>query len=480
MAAVDVIADTTTPTEMTYHQRYVDHGLDQGQNPGALVAEISPVELTFAGKGDRSGGLLRPELQLTGLSRTIGPVGGPKLEDIASGAFNPSDFFGGASPKLFGTIPLDRVLAATGLATGGKARAPRIQIEPDGSATMRWEPELRNYPDDAPVFAATTASQLRLLVKTPASSQSMVAASLECVLESFAIHLVPGFQAVELHFDRASFVVKNGKPDVDVRLSVNGVRFVGALSFVETLTRIIPLDGFSDPPSVNVSPSGVEASLSIGVPSLALGIFSLENIAFGAGFLLPFDQRSMSVVFNFCTRNEPFLLTVSALGGGGFFLIEVDPAGVQRLEAALEFGASLSLDFGVASGGVHVMAGIYFAYETSKGAALTGYFRVGGNVTALGLVSVSIELYLALAYESSSGKAAGVATLTIEIEVFLFSTSVELRCERKFAGSSSDPSFREVMEPYDASKDQGVATQPVGLQIADGEWPFESYWAAYA
>jgi len=95
-------------------------------------------------------------------------------------------------------------------------------------------------------------------------------------------------------------------------------------------------------------------------------------------------------------------------------------------------------------------------------------------------VSVSIELYLALAYESSSGKAAGVATLTIEIEVFLFSTSVELRCERKFAGSSSDPSFREVMEPYDASKDQGVATQPVGLQIADGEWPFESYWAAYA
>jgi hypothetical protein len=481
MPAVEVIAGAKALADASYHQRYIDHGLNQNQNPGALVFGLSSkVDLGFAGKGDRSGGLVRPELQLTGLSRTIGPVAGPKIADIASGAFNPSDFFGGASPKLFGTIPLDRVLAATGLVDGGKARAPRIQIEPDESATLRWEPQLRNYPDDAPVFVASSASRLSVLVKTPASPRSTVASTIECVLESFAIHLVPGFQAIELDFDRASFIVKNGKPDVDVRLSENGIRFVGALSFVETLTRIIPLDGFSDPPTLQVTPSEAEASFAIGVPSLTLGIFSLENISFGAGFLIPFDQRSMSVEFNFCKRNEPFLLTVSALGGGGFFAIEVDAAGVQRLEAALEFGASLSMNFGVASGGVHVMAGIYFSYETSKGAALTGYFRVGGNVTALGLVSVSIELYLALTYEFASGKAVGVATLTIEIEVFLFSASVELRCERKFAGSTSDPSFMEVMQPYDAAIDPGVATHPVGLQLADGDWPFEDYWAAYA
>jgi hypothetical protein len=126
------------------------------------------------------------------------------------------------------------------------------------------------------------------------------------------------------------------------------------------------------------------------------------------------------------------------------------------------------------------MAGIYFAYDTSKGAALTGYFRVGGNVTALGLVSVSIELYLALAYEFASGKAVGIATLTIEIEVFLFSASVEISCERKFAGSSSDPTFRQLMESYDKDVDVGVTTSPTGFEIQDGEWPFERYWAAYA
>ena len=188
----------------------------------------------------------------------------------------------------------------------------------------------------------------------------------------------------------------------------------------------------------------------------------------------------MSVYFNFCKRNEPFLLTVSALGGGGFFLIEVDAAGVKRLEASLEFGASLSIDFGVASGGVHVMAGIYFAYDSTKGAALTGYLRIGGNVEALGILTVSIELYLGLSYEFSSGKAVGKATLTIEVEVFLFSASVEISCERKFAGSKGDPTLLDVMKPYDKDVDTGVSVSPVGFEIQDGEWPFATYWAAYA
>jgi hypothetical protein len=480
--AAEAISGGNADGSVAFHTRYLDHGLDPGQNPGALVADMSAaaIPLAFDGKADRTGGLVRPDLSLTGLSRTVGPVGGPDLDAIANGNFNPSDFFKGAkAPKLFGAIPLDGVLTAMGLHDGGKPRAPRIQVEPDGSATLRWEPQLQDYPTTKPVFVTTGASRFTLTVRTPAAPTAAVAAHLECNLESFGIHLVPGFEAIEIDFDHARFTVDAGKPDVDVVLRDNGVRFVGPLSFVETLQRIIPLDGFSDPPSVHVDAHGAEAGFSLGVPSLTLGIFSLENISFGAGFLIPFDERSMSVNFNFCTRSEPFLLTVSALGGGGFFLIEVDAAGVKRLEAALEFGASLSLDFGVASGGVHVMAGVYFAYDSTKGAALTGYFRVGGNVTALGIVSVSIELYLGLAYEFSSGKAVGKATLTIEVEVFLFSASVEISCERKFAGSKGDPTLLQVMAPYDKDSDVGVSASPVGYEIQDGEWPFETYWNAY-
>jgi hypothetical protein len=314
-------------------------------------------------------------------------------------------------------------------------------------------------------------------LKLHVDAHGKTAPEIDCTLEQFALRLVPDFECIELHFTKARFATKAAKPDIDVQLE--RIEFVGALSFVERLRRVIPLDGFSDPPAINVTPSGADASVSLSVPSLTLGMFSLENISFGAGFLVPFDERSLAVRFNFCQRHEPFLLTVSALGGGGFFLVELDARGLHRLEAALEFGASLSIDFGVASGGVHVMAGIYFAYETTKGAVLTGYFRAGGNVTALGILSVSIELYLALTYEAASGKAIGEASLTIEIEVFLFSASVEIRCQRKFAGSASDPSLAEVMRPYEDSE-PGVNAAPTGLELPAGEWPWQEYWEAYA
>ena len=92
------------------------------------------------------------------------------------------------------------------------------------------------------------------------------------------------------------------------------------------------------------------------------------------------------------------------------------------------------------------MAGIYFRMEKSE-AQLTGYFRAGGSVNVLGIITASIELVLQLSYQFSSGKAIGEATLTIEVSLFCFSISVELHAERKFAGSNGDPTFVELMGP---------------------------------
>ena len=480
LPTVEVIEGAPKATLVAYHERYVDHGLSAAQNPGAVVAEIKDaVGLDFSGKGDRAGGLVRPDMRLAGLSHTLGPVAGSALDNIAKGGFHPSDFFAGASPKLFGTIPLEKILKSTDLFEGaaGTPRAPRLLRE-DGVVRLTWEPVLQNYPtkDEDALFLKKAASSLKLEVTAPVA-ETTEGALIHCSLQSFALRLLPDLKCIELHFGHATFETRAGKPDVDVRL--DEITFVGALAFVEELRKIIPLDAFSDPPALDVTPRGVDATLSLGVPSVTLGIFSLENISFGAGFLVPFDQRALAVRLNFCRRHEPFLLTVSALGGGGFLLIEIDGEGVQRLEAALEFGASLSMDFGVASGGVHVMAGIYFAYDTTDGTRLTGYFRVGGNVSALGIVSVSIELYLALSYEPPTEKAVGIATLTIEIEVFLFSASVELRCERKFSGSASDPTFKEIMWEY-CDDEPGVEQTPIGLELRAGTWPWAEYWEAYA
>jgi hypothetical protein len=471
---VDVLtAAGAKPSEVSYHARFVEHGLDQGQNPGAVVAKlVTANDMRFA-RGDLAGGLVRPDLSISGLSHRLGPVAGAKLDDIASNAFNPSDFFAGAVPKLFGSLELDRLLKATHLLDGAVPRAPKLPPLPE-RVELTWEPQLRDYPDPPhATFVTQPNSKLTLHVRAQDSGPSEI----DCRLEKFAIRLVqPDFACIELHFELAAFKVASAKPDIDVRLE--DIKFIGALSFVETLRKIIPLEGFSDPPAINVTPSGADASLSLSVPSLPLGMFSLENISFGAGFLVPFDDRALAVRFNFCQRQEPFLLTVSALGGGGYVLIELDARAFQRLEAALEFGASLSMDFVVASGSVHAMAGIYFAYDSKKGVTLTGYLRIGGNVTALGIVSVSIELYLALTYQDP-GKAKGIATLTVEVELFMFSTSVEISCERTFAGSSADPSFEEVMRPYQLGE-EGVGDPAQGLQVHAGDEPWEQYWAAYA
>ena len=281
-------------------------------------------------------------------------------------------------------------------------------------------------------------------------------ANVRCALNHFDLNLLGDKDAgfIKLEFEKIEFSADSSlKTNVDVGFS--GIHFIGVLSFVEALRDLIPLDGFSDPPGLTVDEHGIDASFSVALPNLAVGVMSLTNLSLGAGFTVPFIGQPLSVRFNFCAREAPFNLTVSLFGGGGFFGISIDPHGVQKLEASFEFGAAIAIDFGVASGGVHVMAGIYFKMEPDK-ASLTGYFRLGGYVDVLGLISASLELYMDLTYIFEEGKCIGHASLTIEVHVLFFSTSVEISCERKFAGSSGDPSFAALMGPGD-----GVVITPL-------------------
>src|SRR5690606_30259158 len=139
---------------------------------------------------------------------------------------------------------------------------------------------------------------------------------------------------------------------------------------------------------LEITEEGITASLSLGLPNLTFGVFSLTNMSLGAGFSVPFIGDPLSVWFSFCTRDNPFCLTVAMFGGGGFFSITLQPNGLKCLEASFEFGANLTLDVGVASGGIYAMAGIYFKMEKNAStgdleATLTGYFRMGGFLSVL-------------------------------------------------------------------------------------------------
>ncbi len=570
--AIKHLVGNTSKPDVKFNSSYLKVGFGGSgseKNSGEVFLDLlgDPVDLMFSGKGDRSGALMQPNMRISALSRTMGPVAGA-VDTIRKGNFDPEEFFGSLGAKLFGVIDLWDIVKAVGVDQGldlvpkfvteamgavegflkdlevfkatldampgdissaaatmkgdidkiisdilsfnpgalpgdlstfvghvsgmiasiptvpgfspalrndamarlkqfqstlsdidefvsmAKSFADAVEMAREMKVKFEWRPKIAawGFVAGSPLFIPKNERGLYVSVEVRARTEGNggPVANISCGIDDFALDLIAPASFIKLHFKTLQFFASTGKkPDVNVEL--DDIEFVGVLSFIETLKDLIPLDGFSDPPALDVSEKGIDATFSVAIPNVAVGVFSLQNISLGAGFTVPFIGDPLSVRFNFCTRENPFNLTVSLFGGGGFFAITLNPSGVQILEVALEFGASVSLDFGVASGGVSVMAGIYFKLANEGGTetcTLTGYFRLHGEVDVLGLISASITLELSLSYEFSSGKCVGRATLTIEVEVLFFSASVEIACERKFAGSKGDPSFEQLMEPY--------------------------------
>ncbi|MFJ2766888.1 hypothetical protein [Streptomyces sp. NPDC087300] len=337
------------------------------------------------------------------------------------------------------------------------------------TSRLEWQPDIKAWtpgkptPERAEDAVFWPVGKLTLVTDLRGSLRPDVpqAADVTCTLGKFDLRMVPDFDAIVLHFDQIKFTMRAGqKPDVEVKFG--GVDFIGNLEFVQTLRNIIPLDGFSDPPAITVDGSGIHANYSMQLPNAAVGVFSLENLSLNAALSVPFiGDTPLQAGFSFCRREAPFRLTLSMLGGGGYFGIVLTPKEIAVLDAALEFGAAVSMNFGVASGSLSVMAGIYFRLDLAENSVtLVGYLRARGEVDVLGIVSASIELYMELGYKG--GYAIGSATLTISIEIGFFETSVTIHCEKKFAGSGkrdafaaaeapelTPPGFTDLMSPYD-------------------------------
>jgi len=328
--------------------------------------------------------------------------------------------------------------------------------------TLDWKPEVGPltigivsfHPEKNGVAAKLEVKgRVEKIVEVPPPPQpDPGTATMEGSLTNFRLELL---QVVEVLFDRFTFTARTGqKLDVGVALDPDTpVRFIGDLNFVEEIRKAIPPDLFGDGPSLDISLARIKAGFTIALPPVSVGVFSLRDMTLGAFIELPFVDGKPVFDFSFCTRERPFNLTVMIFGGGGFFHLQIDAQGLKMLEAALEFGASCSIDLGVASGGVYIMAGIYFSMErkTIEGkevdaATLGGYLRLGGELSVLGLISVSLEFYLIFAYEFAKNAAYGRATLTVKVEVLFFSASVEVTVEKRFGGSAGDPNFLEGFE----------------------------------
>ena len=303
-------------------------------------------------------------------------------------------------------------------------------------------------------------------------------------------------------FNRLRFSARDGrKATVDVDIA--GVRFHGILSFINPLQEFLASTGLvpglgahaaagSSPralaapatappngPDISVTADGIRAGYTLALPRVAVGVFSLENVALSSVLNIPFVGSPARVRFAFSERERPFLLTVAMFGGGGFCALQLGLDGFERFEAALEFGARFSLDLGVASGGVSAMAGVYFAL-TPADAQLTGYLRINGELRVLGLISLGLEFYLGLTYDSGTGEVYGQARLTVSVDIAFFSTSVTLGpIEKRFAGGGGSGAVAALGRT--APRALGGAADVAGLMSA-ADWadPVTGYCALFA
>jgi hypothetical protein len=472
---VQELLGTTAPTTIRLYPGFINQGFDAAtgvfaeivkEDVGAYTAAnpfavMTPTTLGVTFSSDQAGGFATPNLGVSTLSRALGPLAG-KVADAVTGAFDPATFFQKGMAQLFGTFDLLDLLPPGALGTNAPTLQTETQDIPGGKlliATLDWEPEVKNLDLGIAAFekdhGATTHLKVHGRIEKPLTLDALgapvgadVKAIFEGTLNDFRVSVL---KMVFINFKEFGFTSRSGsKPDVRVLLEPAApLEFAGDLAFVEELRKIIPPDLFGDGPSLDISPTGIRAGFSFALPPVAVGVFALKDVSLGAALTLPFLNGRPTLDFNVSERPHPFLLSVGIFGGGGFFHLQLDTAGLKLVEAAFEFGATASIDLGVASGGVFIMAGIYFKLERQEPSnelapTLSGYLRMGGYLSVLGLIKVSLEFNLSFTYDGARDKAYGRATLTVKIEIVFFSTSVEVTVEKAFGGSSGDPTFKQL------------------------------------
>lgn len=437
---------------------YVEEGLAEvGEAGQVFLNTLKDQALSFAEQADVVGALATPNFDITGITRNLGPVGG-LLDTIKDGKFTPQEIFDTAA-KILGGLKLADILDKV-LDLG---EGPKIQtLTPPGQVITKltWKPDELVSDEPLKLFKPRAGASLELDAQFVTELVDVTKSTFDVKgdLRSFTLQLIgEASKFMEIDFEQVTFTSgKDKKPDVKVELG--DVRFAGPLAFVEEFRKF--LTSLGKGAGIDVTPKGIEANISIALPQAGIGILTIKNMSINAGTIIPFNGDAARARFSFCTRENPFVLSISMFGGGGFFGIECGLDQGVMLEVALEFGANASVNLGVASGGVSIMAGIYIAVENEQ-AILSGYLEMAGYLSVLGIISISCELYLGFTYYSPPiDKCIGRARFYLEIEFLVFSFKVEAEVERRFGGEN-DPTFAQLVDPP-AWNEYCAAFAPIG------------------
>lgn len=449
------------PVRLVLDQTYVGSGLSAAGQVYAAVQQPPPPlpPVSLAPPVTDSGGVAALSQQVSGLSATVGLVGGA-LDKVKSGQFDPASYFpkpddpfGLIPPKLMGFLDLPDLVAGTSIGDG--TTVPRLvtEILRDGAGqppkavrtTMAWRPRLKTGTFSG-ILTTTgeTGLDLHNTTLTQFDGHSPPQVDSRGELTSFSLSFVGGILTVD--FARLAFTSRPGAPPA-LDAKVKKVGFGGDLQFLDRLRDYLPTP--ANGPHYSVDATGIEVGYSLGIPAIPAGVLLMQNLTLSSSVTLPFNGKPVRARFALSSRDHPFTVTVSLLGGRGFFGITVESGDIVGFEAQVEFGAAAALDLGVASGSVTVTAGIYVKIQPgetdphTQEAKASGFFRAVGELDVLGIISISVEFYLALTYDSGTKAVCGTALVVVRVRVAFFSKSVSLEVKREF-GSGGDPAFGDI------------------------------------
>ena len=494
-----------------YSDMYRVNGFS-GPNLGELfLILLNPIGMRFTDT-TKAGGLAAPNMDIVGISRLKGPVGGKassvttrgtsgdtgaaqSAEQFGSGNFNPQEYFKDA--KILGGIPLASLFPSVNTnqfkQPGGLVPSLKSEEYPDKikvpfeftidnvqkvnlAPVLIFDPQLPSKPSPK---KSTFTLKVVVVFRFPKPGDPTVPEPEFNATGELTHFQVTIAQCIRVSFNKLRLEKKHGKslsPDPKLASEsedgVKPVEFLGALKFLSNLQELVGgksdsggggggggsssggSSGWGVKPIIEPSTTNIKAGISVTVPTIAVGVFSLSNLKLSAAVSIFWNGDPVRFRLAISERSDPFCITVWLFGGGGFFAVEIEASerGVVLVEVLLEFGGKFAFDIGIASGGVYVMAGFYFKYGIDsqtgeKGIYLEGYLRMGGQLNVLGLITVSLEFKMLIAYEEKvlsttattktiSKKLWGEASLVVKIEILFFETSVTLSVRKEFQGET--------------------------------------------
>ncbi|AOR77271.1 hypothetical protein [Novosphingobium resinovorum] len=292
-----------------------------------------------------------------------------------------------------------------------------------------------------PVAIALQQARLRAHIRVEVGAQQQ---RVQDVYASIKANWKLGLGGTAIVTIRGGELVFGNDGRFDFKFEAEDVILADELSFVtDALKALLPQDeGLTIMPLL---PAGISATLSLPLPDIGTGAFTLTGVTFHYNLALAVtDGFEIRTGFWLSKPDRPFGLAVLFLGGGGWAGIEIAyrPPDVfsTRVSIGISAGAFAALNFAFARGsaGLLFTAGVEFRRVSGAGGSGSTSVSLGlliwGEFSILSIASAYLRLTATITYTSQGGMIArGRVEVRIRIS-FFYTLRLDRAFERLFSG----------------------------------------------